>query len=421
MIHNNVDKENIEKCLMEIEKKISANASIPLGRKDFIFLSDDIFAKTNVLISISTLRRIWSNEYTTTPQKSTLDGLAAYLDFKDWNDYKKYNAEKENSDGNEEQKKKEKFPKFLVGGVSVCCILGLLLYFLPNFNVDAEFFVYKIDSTSFPNVVNFRYLCAEMEEGELKISPLGDLSKTINLPYNDGRIAHVYFLPGCYTPKLMGNDKELASTALCLYSNGWLGYAPRTLLTDFAAGVYFNKEEIFNNNALHIKPETINSKKLYFHTNLRNLLFFLVQDFEDVYCTDFTFECKIKNDYLQDGFHCQRVNLGLIWQGGEIEIPLAQEGYSRHFQLKIGNEIQYGSDVDLSYLEMDLSEWHNVKIQSKDKKLTLLVNGEKIKDYEMDTPRSPLKGIKFVFHGCASAKEIRLLNHKQKVVYMSDF
>lgn len=59
--------------------------------KDFTFLSECIFERQHVNISPTTLKRLWNylkNEQVV-PSRSTLNILSSFLDFNDWDDFRK--------------------------------------------------------------------------------------------------------------------------------------------------------------------------------------------------------------------------------------------------------------------------------------------------------------------------------------------
>lgn len=71
-------------CLRLIEQKVNFGSSNLWSNKDYENLSELIQEETKILISVSTLRRLWNNEYFRTPQKATLNALAKFIGEKDW-------------------------------------------------------------------------------------------------------------------------------------------------------------------------------------------------------------------------------------------------------------------------------------------------------------------------------------------------
>ena len=65
--------------------------------KDFEYLRDSIYEECHEMVSISTLKRLWGyNKYANTPRKSSLNPIARYVGFRDWDDFLQQNPQKEN-------------------------------------------------------------------------------------------------------------------------------------------------------------------------------------------------------------------------------------------------------------------------------------------------------------------------------------
>lgn len=79
---------DIENLRNSVEEVLGRKIQTP---KDFTFLSECIFEKQHVNISSTTLKRLWNylkNEKVV-PSRSTLNILSSFLDFNDWDDFRK--------------------------------------------------------------------------------------------------------------------------------------------------------------------------------------------------------------------------------------------------------------------------------------------------------------------------------------------
>ena len=76
----------IEKLCKEIETALHRKMQTP---KDFEFLRESIFARQHLLISTTTLKRVWGYlDDKVQPRVSTLDMLAQFLGYHSWEEYK---------------------------------------------------------------------------------------------------------------------------------------------------------------------------------------------------------------------------------------------------------------------------------------------------------------------------------------------
>ena len=88
--------EHIERLRDAAEQKVGRRMHTP---KDFDFLRDCIYGECHEMVSISTLKRLWGyNHYEGTPRVSSLNPIARYVGYRDWDDYLLKNAYKEKLD-----------------------------------------------------------------------------------------------------------------------------------------------------------------------------------------------------------------------------------------------------------------------------------------------------------------------------------
>lgn len=74
-----------EQLRSEIETALKKKLCTP---KDFEFLRERIYARLHILVSRTTLMRLWGYvEEDVTPRKGTLDILAQFLGYQDWDSY----------------------------------------------------------------------------------------------------------------------------------------------------------------------------------------------------------------------------------------------------------------------------------------------------------------------------------------------
>ncbi len=74
-----------EQLLQEIETALKKRLTTP---KDFEYLRECIYARLHIFVSRTTLMRIWGYlDERVTPRKATLDILAQYLGYQDWEGY----------------------------------------------------------------------------------------------------------------------------------------------------------------------------------------------------------------------------------------------------------------------------------------------------------------------------------------------
>jgi hypothetical protein len=79
---------HILKCLQLIERKLGWGESADWSNYDFSKLSDEVHNRTQVRLSVTTLKRIWGRlKYESAPTITTLNTLAQFADYDDWRSF----------------------------------------------------------------------------------------------------------------------------------------------------------------------------------------------------------------------------------------------------------------------------------------------------------------------------------------------
>src|SRR6185437_7016481 len=87
------EKQLLTRCRTLIEQSLNWGDSSTWGNDDFEHLSEKIFDRTKVQLSISTLKRIWGKvRYENFPTTATLNALAGFLGYTNWRDFKQKNT-----------------------------------------------------------------------------------------------------------------------------------------------------------------------------------------------------------------------------------------------------------------------------------------------------------------------------------------
>ena len=82
------DSQYLALCRNLIEKKLYPDQKqVKLKQRDFNYLSVMIEEASGVVLSLSTMKRLWASDVKQ-PHPSTLNALVSVLGFKEWNDFK---------------------------------------------------------------------------------------------------------------------------------------------------------------------------------------------------------------------------------------------------------------------------------------------------------------------------------------------
>src|SRR5688572_20850844 len=87
------EKDLLEISRTGIERSLGWGSSGNWTNQDFEELSERIFDKTQVKLSVSTLKRIWGKvKYDSSPNTATLNALAVFLGYENWKSFRQQHA-----------------------------------------------------------------------------------------------------------------------------------------------------------------------------------------------------------------------------------------------------------------------------------------------------------------------------------------
>lgn len=79
------EKECLEQLKVLVEKTLGKKLVTP---KDYDFLSEHIFSRLHIMISATTIKRLWGYlKENTSPRLATLDVLSRFVGYRDWNEF----------------------------------------------------------------------------------------------------------------------------------------------------------------------------------------------------------------------------------------------------------------------------------------------------------------------------------------------
>jgi hypothetical protein len=138
----------LDSCKNQIEQMLQWGNSQSWTDREFDELSEEIFAKTSVKLSVTTLKRLWRKvHYEGAFNITTLNALARFLGFKHWRDMGDKSltiTASDNLDNESKSRKGAALPgwsinkrKFMIWSAAAV-ILFLIIYFIPGKNRSPE-------------------------------------------------------------------------------------------------------------------------------------------------------------------------------------------------------------------------------------------------------------------------------------------
>lgn len=399
----------IEKCKELIEKKLAWGNSASWQSQDFQNLSNLIFEETNVLLSASTLKRIWGKiQYNGTPNLSTLDSLANFANFSTWRAFTNSFAEVDEIT-TPIVRKKYKFNPLTLIFLIVASSLLVSFIFLKEQAKKLRYsditFSSRAITSSVPNTVIFNYDATKSNADSVFIQQSWDSKRRFKVDKNRHEYTSTYYMPGYYRAKLILNDSIVSEHDIFIESKGWMG-----MLCKEPIPVYLPEKTVKHNNRLGITENDLNNNLPNNQTQVPVFVLTNVSKNWDVYSKEFSLDLELQNTYSKSNNPCKQTSVMLLGTEGVIIIPLSSPGCVGELKLRLGDNLLEGMTNDLSAFGVDFEKSANLKCVAKLNSIRIDLNGNKVYDGPFNKGIGKIIGARISFQGSGYIKSFRLNN-----------
>ncbi|MCF7567821.1 hypothetical protein L3X37_05510 [Sabulilitoribacter arenilitoris] len=410
------EKELIAKCILLIEEKLSWGDSSNWHSEVFIELSETIQEHTKVLLSPTTLKRVWGKvNYSSSPSISTLNTLAQFIGYSNWRDFKS------------QQKSNKSIKKPFVKMTTVFSLAAFLaLLFISLFSVIGSKknelttedisrikFSSKPVTNKIPNSVVFDFDLHNIKSDSIYIQQYWDATKTIKINSTQKQATGIYYYPGYFRAKLLVDGSIIKEHDLFIKSNGWsasVDYAP---VPKYLEPYQFIKDRLKIDD--DIIEEIKSSKSPLVST------YHFINDLGNISGDDFTLETTLKKTLNEKWAICQTASIYLIGEKGALIIPFTIPGCISDINVLLNDVYLNGKEQDLSSFGLDLSTLKNIKINVIKKHIKVIVDDQQIFSSKYNEEVGDLVGIRYKFLGAGEVKHINLLNAKGETILKDNF
>jgi len=435
-----LEKKELQLLIEELERIQDWGSIEQWKNRNFIFLSDAIFDKTKMRISLSTLKRICGKiDSIYLPNVSTLDVIAQYLDFKDWASFIQH-KKRENTlivtkikettnHGNAKFRIKKPVFFYSTGGL---LILFTSLYFLmkeqkpkaSSVLANFEFTCINPIGTTPHNIV-FHYDLKNVNDAHplvLRYIGMGTLfdsfaiaGRTMKSPIFNYKSE----IPGVYTMQLSYNQNVLKEFNITTESPGFclLIDSPR----NGRYSIILPEKDIVKNGVLGLSSKDIEAMG---HPPLQtNPSYLLVKDSINKQCTDgVDISLKIKNDSYAGNDICNRCYITVLGKNHYFAFGIANKGCGSTIKIYYppNNEFISGQTTDLTNLEINLKEWTDIRISHKSNDFKVFINSNLAFEKSVNE-RMDFAGLKIKFHGYGLIDDVSISDTRGKLIYTNNF
>lgn len=411
---NDFDRKLLERCKRLIEERFEGNPQQGWRQRDLDRLSIIIEEKSGIKLSLSTLKRLWRDDYQQIPHPSTLNALASLIDFQDWYSFK----EAQVIAWKKSYWWRKPSAKAIMAGVTMIIFLFLIIQGFrslendgPIIHGEVHFSVDKTLTQGVPNTVLFEYDVSNVEADSFFLQQSWNKLQKDPIDPTDGFMSSVYYTPGFHRAKLLADDSIIAQSRVHVTTAGWVAYMrhdfntkiPEYLNTFFRDGYVTIDEKDLANKKLDLNKDWI-----YTLTN--------VNKFNDVSSNDFELVVRVRSQISEDKV-CPWLELRMILEEHIFYVPLITKGCVANARIKVGEEVKYGNSTDLSNFGVHLDEWQVLTLKIENKQATIFLAEDKVYEDSFERDFGLIRGLSFRSSSPMEVDFVTLKNKNGETAY----
>ncbi|NAS13268.1 hypothetical protein [Poritiphilus flavus] len=408
------EEKLVQKCLRIIEQQLGWGSGESWHNDVFLELSEEIQKKTQVLLSPTTLKRVWGRvKYQSAPSVTTLNTLARFAGYTNWRDFK--------------QQQKTKKPAGVLKkinpnlGIIMLSASVMTLVFISFFSLKGsrsgldELDLSQIPFSSkplakgLPNSVVFDFDLSEISSDSIHIQQYWDPSRTISIKKGQTQATGQYFYPGYFRAKLLVEGRIIKEHDLFIKSEGWLGtlnYEPVPKYID---------APFTDSGHLGFSPDVV--KEVISNEQPLTTSFHYVRDFGEVSGDNFTLQTRARIPYSEKWAVCQNMAILVLGTKSALIVNFSIPGCVSEIGLMLSEKYLDGKEHDLSALGIDLKEFRDVRLEVRDKTLSVYVEEMAVFSEAYENSIGDLAGIRCRFLGVGEVSQMEIQDNAGAVVY----
>jgi hypothetical protein len=441
-MNSHTDAVYIRQCVDLIERRWQRGPSAEWKSYDFEKLSDEIFDTTGISLSISTLKRLFGKvSYNNLPSLYTLNTLARFIGFEDWNAFKRrqlVSAVPEETAAltgsvttlqiaipppkpvtNDFRNTTTSKKKFLWWPLMLS--LAALAYLFvssarpprhgPVNPSDFSFSSNKVLTEGVPNSVVFQYDASAAPTDSVFIVQTWDMRRRTLVSKTGHTHSAIYYYPGYFNTKLVVDTQIVLTHGLMIGSGGWLAIAEGE-----PSPFYFKKEAYARKEGeVVIDSELLARNHLPFYPQAPWIRICYIKDMGPLPDDNFTFETTLQTNHNSGADACQQVEILILCRNDVFIFPLSLPACIGDLNLyALGKNIT-SREADLSGFGSDLTKWTTFKIETANGHMEIMLNNRHAYTLDFPNPPDDIVGVQYRFQGGGSVKDTRFITHGRTI------
>jgi hypothetical protein len=436
-------------CINELCKAAGFPGTSLLVQRDLDFISESIESKTGVLISLSTIRRLLNGQFSRLPQVATLNAMAKYAGYMNWQDFRSKKNRTVNTaepfDTTDEASQLStpapsqphtsapflmarrnrsgmSYAKYLVAGGILLLVAGGLLAMLTKSNPGisnmekASFSILKATKNDLPNTVVFNFNIDNVNADSFFIQQSWDRHRRRRIFKGNHTLTDIYYEPGYHVAKLIANDQIIKTMPVSIPTDRWFFYSKDSLSASFPK--YIHSAGVQNGSLLLNKEDIISSKVDISKPNI------FVQAYypSDIKYSSDNYRVKFRvrvNDLNNSA--CPNLMFEVMVQRYFAFFSVMPKGCSSEIMAEFGEKFDNGKEKDLSALGIDVRNWQNVEVTVQNKKATIRVNDKIVYTSDYSETNGLITGLGFISNELCEVDFVNIETLDGKVIYANNF
>ncbi|SHG26282.1 hypothetical protein [Flagellimonas flava] len=417
----------LENVKQKIAEEANLQGSATWTQKDFDFLSYYIEEKAGCRLSVSTLKRIWSNNYQRLPHISTLDALSKTAFEKDWRTLKSDSlvnrAVKKRTEPQKLFRQQKKFRKVTVGWMLAIPIILILIGAATTLQKrptktkvigDVTFGHRKTVENKLPNTVVFTYDIEAIDADSFFLQQSWDSSRKVEIFKGTQERTDIYYIPGYFTAKLMADDEVVKEMPIHVVYEDWFVAARQPMSRIFT----FDKTLWSKNGHLRINKDTLEIKGIDVNKEFQ-LAYYYVKNFE-VEGDNLSYTTSFGMQPLEN-VDCPIINIHLQGTKGYYWIMIGNKGCGSELAVRVGDKLHNGKTSDLTALTTNMYQWNDLQINTDDKNVRIDLNGSEVFSTSYLDSLGDIMELSYFFNGIGMIDNVKLANDEGEIKFHDDF
>ncbi len=407
----------VQECLKHIEKRLNWGVSSSWHNDVFVELSEKIHQETKVLLSPTTLKRVWGHvQYSSAPSISTLNTLAQFAGFQNWRDFKNRPSER---------KTPVIFKRInanlgvIMGSAALMTLLFISLYSLTGKTtvIPPDYSNLNFSSRplaqGLPNSVVFEFDLSNVDSDSIHIQQYWDPSKTIQLSKEQTQATGQYFYPGYFRAKMVIDGEIVKEHDLFIKSEGWLGTIDYDPIPKYLRSINLGEGRLAFERSL---MDQVHQNETPLQTS-----FHLIEEFKSVSVDNFELNTTIRSTFNDKWGVCQMASIVIIGTKSAMVIPFSISGCVSEIGLMLSDRYLSGKEHDLSAFSTDLSSSRNIQLSVVNKELKVLIDNQLVYHQAYSKSIGDLAGLRYRFLGTGEVEMLRITDSNGAIVLNEDF